>query len=66
MRYPIVSLAILAVASLGLGACAPSIDPHNLAYSIFPGDSPDVMHYTTTSYPSLTAPPVWPSPGGKD
>lgn len=66
MRRSILSLVALAVASLGLGACAASIDPHNLPYTIFPGPNPEVMNYTTTSYPSLTAPPVWPSTGGKD
>jgi hypothetical protein len=66
MRHPIVSLLALAAASLWLGACAPAIDPHNLPYTIFPGPSPDVMHYTTATYPSLTAPPRWPSTGGKD
>jgi hypothetical protein len=67
MRLIAISLAGLALAA-GLGAChvPPENDPHNLPYIVFPSDSPAVYQYSTNPYPSLTAPPLYGPPAGRD
>ncbi len=68
MRHVAIALAALALAATTLGACvvAPEHDPHNLPYSLWPSDSPAVMQYSTNPYPSLTAPPLYAPPGGRN
>ncbi len=68
MRRAVVTLTSLAVTAAALGACAvpPENDPHNLPYIIWPSDSPAVNHYSTNPYPSLTAPPLYAPPAGRD
>jgi hypothetical protein len=68
MRQLAIPLAALALAATTLGGCKvpPANDPHNLPYSLWPSDSPDVMQYSTNPYPSLTAPPLYAPPGGRD
>ena len=68
MWHLAIPLAALAVAATTLGGCAvpPENDPHNLPYSLWPSDSPAVMQYSTNPYPSLTAPPLYAPPAGRD
>ena len=69
MRNAIV-IPVLAVSALGLGAClGPEHDPHFLPWqnSVYPGNSPGVMQYSTNPYPAPDAPPLWTprvGPGG--
>ncbi len=63
----LVSAVVLALAAMSLGAClGPEHDPHNLPYqwSIWPSNSPGVMHYSTNLYPAANAPPLMPGPSG--
>ena len=67
MRHLAIALALTS-AALILGGCKvpPENDPHSLTYSLWPSDSPDVVQYSTNPYPSLTAPPLYAPPGGRD
>jgi hypothetical protein len=63
-----VVIAALVVAAASLGACAvsPEHDPHFLPYqySLWPGNSPGVMQYSTNPYPAPNAPPLAPGTAG--
>ena len=60
------SALTLALAALSLDACFDRAhDPHFLPYqSVWPGNSPGVMQYSTNPYPAPDAPPLMPGPGG--
>ena len=67
MRLSRVALSLgLAITALGGCAVAPENDPHNLPYSLWPSNSPDVAQYSTNPYPALNAPPLYGPPGGRD
>ena len=54
------------LALLGVAGCvtSPGSDPHNLPWVAYPGPSAGVTQYTTSMYPSLTAPSPF-APGGR-
>ena len=67
MRLSVLALSLgLAIASLGGCKVPPENDPHNLPYSVFPSNSPDVAQYSTNPYPAPNAPPLYAPPGGRD
>jgi hypothetical protein len=66
MPKPVTVLALVFVAAC-LGAClGPEHDPHFLPYeySLYPGNSPGVMQYSTNPYPAPNAPPLMPGQAG--